>query len=312
MRKPECTHSVKGWGNYSLSTSQLTDMDVFPSMAVPPSRVMASDRKGLWEQLSFNESPPLQKDGIFQAHWERGHCRERKLIFLEILPLFTQGDTAPKCPERQERSRGTRSLRNWGSGREIVEGRFSSRVSRNFEALSKRQEKTHSAGTPVGSHLPSWALCHLKQALSWFISCPDDWDRLGVRINVLQLWWGMEGAKHREVSEQDTPPGNAARTRNSNNQIIERSFSPALCVHSAFLTALAELHLHRLFPRGLEGKCHENMVIDLSKDEPRETRRKGGERNPKDKFIYLPKEGRGRIYRPVCSAWGWVCYQPVK
>lgn len=75
-------------------------------------------------------------------------------------------------------------------------------------------------------------------------------------------------AKPREVLEQDTPPGNATGTQSSNNQVIERSFSPALCVHSAFLTALAELHLHRLFPRGLEGKCHENMVIDLSKDEP--------------------------------------------
>lgn len=68
MRKPECIQSVKRCGNNSLSTAQLTDTDVCPSMAGFPSGVMASDRKELWEQLSFNESPPLWENGIFQVH----------------------------------------------------------------------------------------------------------------------------------------------------------------------------------------------------------------------------------------------------
>lgn len=311
MRKPECIQAVKSCGNNSLSTSQLIDTDVFPSMAVFPSGVMASDRKELWEQLSFNESPPLQEDGIFQVHWERGHCRDRKVIFLEILPLFTQGDTAPTCPGRSERCRGTNCLRNWGSEREIIgEIQFQGQQ----ELWGPQQAAGEDTSSRITSGFPPARLSTLlsKKAISWFIPCPDYWGRSGGRINVLQLWWGVEWGKHTEVSEQDTPPGNARRTQNSDHQAIERSFSAALCVHSAFLTALGELQLHRLFPRGLQGKCHENMVIDLSKDEPRETHRKGGERNPEDKFIYLPREGRGRISRPVCSAWGRVCYQPVK
>lgn len=120
MRKPECIQSVERCGDNSLSTSQLTDMDVFPSMALFPSGVMASDGRELWEQLSFNECPPLREDGIFQEHWERGHWRDRKVIFLAILPLFTQGDTAPTHPGRSGRSRGRKCLRNWGSGREII------------------------------------------------------------------------------------------------------------------------------------------------------------------------------------------------
>lgn len=106
--------------------------------------------------------------------------------------------------------------------------------------------------------------------------------------------WGNE-----QSPEQDTPPGTAARTQNPNNAVIERSFPAALCVHSAFLTALGELHLHRLFPRGLQGKCHENMVIDLSKDEPRETRRKGGRGILKTSSFIFPEKG-GEGFPDLC------------
>lgn len=57
------------------------------------------------------------------------------------------------------------------------------------------------------------------------------------------------------------------------------------------------------------------MYINLSKDEPRENQGGGGgsEGNLKktSSFIFQRKGG-GRIYRLVCSACLWVCYQPVK
>lgn len=109
------------------------------------------------------------------------------------------------------------------------------------------------------------------------------------------------GSEGQSCSEQDTPPGNARRTQNSNNQVIERSFSAALSVHSAVLTALGQLPLHRLFPRGLEGKCHENMVIDLSKDEPRATHREGVREILKtSSFIFPEKEGKDFQTRLFC------------
>lgn len=239
-----------------------------------------------------------------------GTAETEKWFSLKSCLCSLKGTQLPDAQEGQKGAEG-QTVQGTEVQKEKLLGRFSSRFSRNFEALSMSGEDT---SCRITSRFPPAQLSTLlsKKAISWFIPCPDYWGRSGVRINVLQLWWGVEGVKHSEVSEQDTPPGNATRTQNSDYQAIERSFSAALCVHSAFLTALGELHLYRLFPRGLQGKCHENMVIDLSKDEPRETHRKGGQRNPKDKFIYLPGEGRGRVSRPVCSVWGRVCYQPVK
>lgn len=306
MRKPEWIQAVKRLGNNSLSTSQMCF------------RPWLGFHQQWWHQTgkNYGNNWALMNLLLFEK-MEFSKCTEnagtanRKLISLEILPLFTQGDTAPRWPGRSERSSGTKSVRNWGSEREIIgESQFQGQQ----ELWGFQQVAGEDTSCRITRGFPPAQLSTLlsRKATSWFISCPDYWSRLGVRINVLQLWWGVDWAKHREVSEQDTPPGNTTRTQDSHYPITERSFSPALCVHSAFLTALAELHLHRLFPRGLQGKCHENVVIDLSKDEPPETRREGGERNPKDKFIYLPREGRGRISSSVCSAWGRVCYQPVK
>lgn len=65
MRKPEHIHYVKRCENNSLSTFQLADTD---STTLFPTGVMASDGKELFEQLNFNESPPLWEDGLLQAH----------------------------------------------------------------------------------------------------------------------------------------------------------------------------------------------------------------------------------------------------
>lgn len=152
MRKLERIQSVKRLGIILCQQlSSQTRVCFHPWLF--PSGVMASDRKELGEQLSFNGSPPLGEDGIFQVHWERGHCTDRKVIFLKILPLFTQGDTAARCPGESERSRGTKCLRSWGSEGGITGG-FSS---------GSAGALRHILQEPAGSHLPSWALCCLKK-----------------------------------------------------------------------------------------------------------------------------------------------------
>lgn len=85
-------------------------------MARFPIGVMASDGKELFEQLRFNESPPLWEDGILQVHREHGLCRGAESLFLFNSSLCsvkeTQFQNAQEgCPTPQQGAEECRELR---------------------------------------------------------------------------------------------------------------------------------------------------------------------------------------------------------
>lgn len=207
-----------------------------------------------------------------------GTAQTEKWFSLKSCPCSLKGTQLPDAQEGQKGAEGQR-VRTGVQGEELL-GRFSSRVSRSSEAHPAEHQRVP---TCLAELFVTWKSHQMVYCLPRSLSEVRSDNKCAAA--VVSEW-----VKDRAVSELDTPPGNATRTRNSNNQVIERSFPAA----SVCTLHFSQLHLHRLFPWGLQGKCHENVVIDLPEDEPRGALGEGLREILKtSSFIFPGKGGEG-------------------
>lgn len=155
---------------------------------------MASDGKELFEQPSFNESPPsLGRWTSTSALRTRVLQGERKLVFLQLLPLFGRETRFPDAregrlaPQQGAEGQGVRGIEVQDE-KSCWAGSVPGSPGMSLVALSK-----WAGGDTACRNVSNFPSAHLstllpKKAISWLPSSTGHADKLGgVRLNTLGM-----------------------------------------------------------------------------------------------------------------------------